>query len=173
MRALVLLSDCAARVAGLCCSCSFSWLNSKSLTLSCFEVVEEKPTVLFVLGGPGAGKVGLPLAALPLPLLLFFYFHALVLGLRTGCGWQGTMCTRLQESYGCVHLSAGDLLRAKRAEGGALGEQIDSFIKEGKIVPNEVTVKLIQEAMAASGSKIFLIDGAGQSCHCRRLSLAI
>eukprot|EP01051_Picozoa_sp_SAG22_P002402 SAG22_NODE_105_length_20045_cov_23.373308_11_plen_378_part_00 len=106
---------------------SFSWLNSKSLTLSCFEVVEEKPTVMFVLGGPGAGK--------------------------------GTTCLRLQEKYGCVHLSAGDLLRAKRQEGGELGEEIDSYIKAGKIVPNEVTVKLIQQAMKASGSRIFLIDG--------------
>ena len=87
-----------------------------------------------------------------------------------------------------MHLSAGDLLRAKRVEGGALGEQIDTYIKEGKvsclmtlvyepqgtavlthdavvvlgiqIVPNEVTVKLIQEAMVSSGSKIFLIDGS-------------
>ena len=50
-------------------------------------VARPKPTVIFVLGGPGAGK--------------------------------GTMCSKLVADYGFVHLSAGDLLRAARAAGGA------------------------------------------------------
>ena len=36
---------------------------------------------------------------------------------------------------------------------------IQNMIKEGKIVPSEVTVKLLQNAMRGSGNDKFLIDG--------------
>ncbi|KAF7338526.1 Uridylate kinase [Mycena venus] len=99
-----------------------------------------KVTVLFVLGGPGAGK--------------------------------GTQCSHLVEDFGFCHLSAGDLLRAEQhREGSKFGELIQTCIKEGTIVPMEVTVKLLENAMAAAlkegrsgdgwadGRGRFLIDG--------------
>ena len=36
---------------------------------------------------------------------------------------------------------------------------IQDMIKEGKIVPSEVTIKLLQNAMEQSGNDKFLIDG--------------
>lgn len=36
---------------------------------------------------------------------------------------------------------------------------IQNMIKEGKIVPSEVTIKLLQRAMQESGNDKFLIDG--------------
>lgn len=36
---------------------------------------------------------------------------------------------------------------------------IQNMIKEGKIVPSEVTIKLLQKAMTESGNDKFLIDG--------------
>lgn len=36
---------------------------------------------------------------------------------------------------------------------------IQNMIKEGKIVPSEVTIKLLQRAMLESGNDKFLIDG--------------
>lgn len=36
---------------------------------------------------------------------------------------------------------------------------IQNMIKEGKIVPSEVTIKLLQRAMEESGNEKFLIDG--------------
>lgn len=36
---------------------------------------------------------------------------------------------------------------------------IQNMIKEGKIVPSEVTIKLLQKAMKESGNDKFLIDG--------------
>ena len=36
---------------------------------------------------------------------------------------------------------------------------IENMIKEGKIVPSEVTIKLLQAAMLESGNDKFLIDG--------------
>ena len=85
------------------------------------------PRVLFVLGGPGAGK--------------------------------GTQCALLAERYGFAHLSAGDLLREERLRGGPVAEMIEATIRDGRIVPVEVTVGLIKAAMAASSCGKFLVDG--------------
>lgn len=87
----------------------------------------ELPQVVFVLGGPGAGK--------------------------------GTQCAKLVENFGFVHLSAGDCLRAARDSGSADGQLINEYICEGRIVPVDITVKLLKEAMEASGNKKVLVDG--------------
>jgi UMP-CMP kinase len=57
------------------------------------------------------------------------------------------------------HLSAGDLLREERASGSENGDLIESYIKEGKIVPVEITIKLLENAMVKSVNNDFLIDG--------------
>jgi UMP-CMP kinase len=82
---------------------------------------------------------------------------------------KGTQSANLVKSYGFVHLSAGDLLREEQnREGSQYGEMIKEYIREGKIVPMEVTVALLSNAMADSLSKNppapgtkarFLIDG--------------
>jgi len=91
-------------------------------------------TVLFVLGGPGAGK--------------------------------GTQCANLVRDYHFTHLSAGDLLRAEQDRAGSeFGSLIKEYIRDGKIVPMEVTVQLLENAMtevmekSGDGKGKFLIDG--------------
>lgn len=88
-------------------------------------------SVIFVLGGPGAGK--------------------------------GTQCAKLVNDHGFVHLSAGDLLRAEQnRKGSKYGELIAQYIKDGLIVPQEVTIALLEQAIKdsyKSGSKKFLVDG--------------
>jgi UMP-CMP kinase len=86
------------------------------------------PNVLFVLGGPGAGK--------------------------------GTQCAKIVENFGYLHLSAGDLLRAERNKADSkLGEEIEAHIKNGTIVPVEITCSLLENAMVESGKMNVLIDG--------------
>ena len=76
-----------------------------------------------------------------------------------GCG-KGTNCAKLKEEFGFVHLSAGDLLRAEqKREGSAEAAMIAACIKEGKIVPAEVTITLLRRAMDATPDATFLIDG--------------
>ena len=59
-----------------------------------------------------------------------------------------------------MHLSAGDLLRAEQERPGSqYGELIKTYIKEGRIVPMEVTIALLENEMLASGQDRFLIDG--------------
>ena len=72
---------------------------------------------------------------------------------------KGTQCANIVQRYGYTHLSAGDLLRAEVARGSPDGQMIDACIAEGRLVPQEVTVSLLQTAMTKSGNSKFLIDG--------------
>ncbi|KAK7945804.1 hypothetical protein WMY93_001532 [Mugilogobius chulae] len=61
---------------------------------------------------------------------------------------KGTQCSKIVENYGYTHLSAGDLLRAERArEDSECGQLIANYIKEGKIVPVQITIELLKKAM--------------------------
>ncbi|KAK3609061.1 hypothetical protein CHS0354_011326 [Potamilus streckersoni] len=87
-----------------------------------------KYNVVFVLGGPGAGK--------------------------------GTQCEKIVKHFGFVHLSAGDLLREERQRPGSqYGEEIETHIRNGTIVPVQITCSLLRRAMEESGKNNFLIDG--------------
>ncbi|KAK6736156.1 hypothetical protein RB195_019061 [Necator americanus] len=74
---------------------------------------------------------------------------------------KGTQCVKIQENIGFMHLSAGDLLRAERQrEGSQFGQLIENHIKNGTIVPVEITCKLLENAMdAANDARGFLVDG--------------
>jgi len=61
---------------------------------------------------------------------------------------KGTQCANIVKDYGFKHLSAGDLLRAEQhREGSPYSELIQKHIREGTVVPMEVTVKLLENAM--------------------------
>jgi len=85
---------------------------------------------------------------------------------------KGTQCTLAVPEFGLVHLSAGDLLRAERSRPGSKYVHIiDEYIREGLIIPQEITISLLMDAMQAicasprgdtelpSGPRRFLIDG--------------
>lgn len=84
-------------------------------------------------------------------------FITFVLG-GPGSG-KGTQCIKIADTFGFMHLSAGDLLRTEIASNSEDGAMILNTIKEGKIVPSEVTVKLIQREIESSDCHKFLIDG--------------
>ncbi|KAL9604320.1 MAG: hypothetical protein Q9179_001905 [Wetmoreana sp. 5 TL-2023] len=79
---------------------------------------------------------------------------------------KGTQCANLVRDYGFKHLSAGDLLRAEQDRPDSqFGNMIKEYIRDGKIVPMEVTVQLLENAMTEElnnnpdHSGRFLIDG--------------
>ncbi|CAH9147902.1 unnamed protein product [Cuscuta epithymum] len=72
---------------------------------------------------------------------------------------KGTQCAKIVEHFGYTHLSAGDLLRAEIKSGSENGTMIQNMIKEGKIVPSEVTIALLQRAIHENENDKFLIDG--------------
>ena len=64
--------------------------------------------------------------------------------------YSGTVCAYLVDKYpfALFHSSVGDLLRAEQnRKDSEYGELIQNHIKEGRIVPIEITCKLIENAM--------------------------
>ncbi|KAK6023777.1 adenylate kinase, partial [Ostertagia ostertagi] len=75
---------------------------------------------------------------------------------------KGTQCEKIVAKYGLSHLSSGDLLRDEVKSGSPRGAKLDKIMKAGELVPLEVVLDLVKEAMlkeVAKGSKGFLIDG--------------
>ena len=72
---------------------------------------------------------------------------------------KGTQCERISKLFQYTHIDAGDLLRCELARGNTNGIMIDNMIRAGQIVPVEVTLELLKNTMAGSGSNKFLIDG--------------
>merc|ERR1712007_83325 len=69
------------------------------------------------------------------------------------------------KQFGYKALSAGDLIRAERQrEGSEKGELIESCLKEGRLIPSEITVGLIEEEMRRQGwDGKYLVDGFPRS----------
>lgn len=90
-----------------------------------------KIRVVFVLGGPGSGK--------------------------------GTQCARiLQDHADYGHLSAGDLLRIEAATPGSqYGQIITDMMRNGEIVPMNITIGLLRNAILrdVEHKTTFLVDG--------------
>ncbi|RCN50638.1 adenylate kinase [Ancylostoma caninum] len=75
---------------------------------------------------------------------------------------KGTQCERIVAKYGFSHLSSGDLLREEVKSGSPRGAQLSKIMEAGELVPQEIVLDLLKEAMlkeVAKGSKGFLIDG--------------
>ena len=80
---------------------------------------------------------------------------------------KGTMCKIAESQLGWSHLSIGDLLREEREAGGSTASTIKEYITAGKLVPNEITVTLLKNAMEkiirTTGRNNFLLDGFPRS----------
>ncbi len=62
-----------------------------------------------------------------------------------------------------VHYSTGDLLRAEVASGSELGKTIKSYIDNGNLVPLEIVINTIKNAIEKAPKDIVLIDGFPRS----------
>jgi adenylate kinase len=73
---------------------------------------------------------------------------------------KGTQAERLQADFALAHISTGDILRARVAEGTELGLQAQRYMKAGELVPDDVIVKMIIERIGAADARDgFLLDG--------------
>lgn len=104
----------------------------------------------------GAQPTGAPPAAPPVSAPIIFCVGG------PGSG-KTTLCKRLADKFpGLTYLSAGDLLRDEVKKASEPGRRIAEMIKEGKIVPTQVTIDLFKQALA-TGSGPFVVEGFPRS----------
>lgn len=71
---------------------------------------------------------------------------------------KGTQAQRLVAKYGMTHLSSGDIFRAEKASGSDLGKMLAAIIDRGELVPDDVVVKIMAQAIRNAGDSL-LLDG--------------
>jgi len=72
---------------------------------------------------------------------------------------KGTQCKRISVRYGLLHLSSGDILRQERAAGTELGKKARSYMDSGGLVPDEVIVEMMAEAIKKASQTGLVLDG--------------
>jgi adenylate kinase len=72
---------------------------------------------------------------------------------------KGTQATRLRDRRGFEVLSTGELLRRAREAGGDLGRSAAEFMDRGELVPDEMIVSAIEDAIADRGDRPIVLDG--------------
>lgn len=72
---------------------------------------------------------------------------------------KGTQCKRMVDKYNVQHLSSGDILRTERAEGTELGAQAQDYMDSGRLVPDDLIVKMMAGAVAEAPESGYVLDG--------------
>jgi adenylate kinase len=73
---------------------------------------------------------------------------------------KGTQAEKIVEKYGIPHISTGDMFRAAIKDGTELGLKAKSFMDNGDLVPDEVTIGIVRERLSKEDcGNGFLLDG--------------
>jgi len=73
---------------------------------------------------------------------------------------KGTQAEKLRSHFGIPHISTGDMLREALRDGTELGLKAASFMRSGKLVPDELVVEMVGERLGRGDcSGGFILDG--------------
>ena len=75
---------------------------------------------------------------------------------------KGTQAARLRDDLGFRQLATGDLLREARAAGTELGQRAAEYMDRGDLVPDDVIVAMVREAIVPDDVVVERILGRGQ-----------
>lgn len=77
---------------------------------------------------------------------------------------KGTQAVKISEKYQIPAIATGDILRAERKAGTALGNEAQSYIEAGRLVPDSVVIGIIKKYMVENHCENgFILDGFPRS----------
>lgn len=86
------------------------------------------------------------------------WLNLILMGLP-GAG-KGTQAAKINEEYNIPHISTGDMFRLAIKDGTELGKKAKSYMDQGELVPDEVTIGIVSERLNMDDCKNgFLLDG--------------
>ncbi len=75
-------------------------------------------------------------------------------------GGKGTQAKRIQERFGAVPISSGQMLRAAVDSGSELGRKAQAILEAGHLVPDEIIIDMIAARIAEPDcARGFILDG--------------
>ena len=73
---------------------------------------------------------------------------------------KGTQAKMIADKYSIPHISTGDIFRANIKNGTELGMEAKKYMDEGKLVPDELTVRILLDRVAKDDCKNgYVLDG--------------
>lgn len=69
---------------------------------------------------------------------------------------KGTQAKIIASKFGLEHISTGDLLRNSEGE---LKKEVEEYMNSGKLVPDELMIRILNEKLSSLGDKGFILDG--------------
>ena len=79
---------------------------------------------------------------------------------------KGTQSARITDKYDIPTVSTGEIFRWAISGGTALGNKAREYVDEGKLVPDEITIGVVQERLSADDAQDgFLLDGFPRNLH--------
>lgn len=73
---------------------------------------------------------------------------------------KGTLAAEIERKYPVAHVSTGDIFRANVKNSTPLGLMARSYLDEGKLVPDDVVISMVEERLESPDcSKGFILDG--------------
>jgi adenylate kinase len=106
---------------------------------------------------PGTGGLEAPVGSEPVSASVS-ELNLILVG-PPGAG-KGTQAERIQQDFNLPYFATGNILRAAVADGTELGRQAKAFMDEGKLVPDELIIGVLLEALqGADAADGFLLDG--------------
>ena len=73
---------------------------------------------------------------------------------------KGTQADFIKASYPIPHISTGDMFREAVSKGTDLGKEAKKYMDSGHLVPDEVTIGIVEERLAEDDcAQGFLLDG--------------
>lgn len=73
---------------------------------------------------------------------------------------KGTQAEKIEAELGIPHIATGDMYRAAVAEGTELGNLVKTYMDEGELVPDEVTIDVVRDRLASPDTRDgFVLDG--------------